>query len=112
MAKQLHRSRGPDWAGYKTTIVDAANRVAAQLNGCGIDEIRQLVDANEIVFGVWQDRLEPDGVGMMPIKGQQLLRVVVASGKSLRVNLTAIPCTCIEEAMALQQVVGEPDRRH
>ena len=112
MAKQRHQYPKSELAQHKAMMVALANKNLSRLNGCGIDEIRQLVDAHEVVFGVWQDLSEPDGIGSLIIKGQQILRVVAASNGSKNVSLTAIPCSCIEEAMAFHQVVGEPDRRH
>lgn len=65
-----------------------------------------------LVFGVFQDADEPDGVGMLLVKGHALLREIVASGKAWPVDMTGVPCACAEQAEALRLVAGESDRLH
>lgn len=104
--------RDREWSAYKGQIVEAANKVGAEMAGCGIQALRLLVAAHDIAFGVWQDRREPDGVGMLVLKGHQTLREVIADGESRAVTLTAIPCRDATEAAALREVIGEADARH
>ena len=104
--------RNGEWTAYRAQIVAAANRVGAQLSGCGIDAVRFLTATHDVVFAVWQDRREPDGVGTMLIKGQQAMREVIADGESRAVSLTAIPCRSSLEAQALRETIGETDARH
>ena len=108
MMQQLDR----EWDAYKATIVDAANRTGAEMTGCGIESLRLLVAAHDVAFGVWQDRHEPDGVGMMLLKGHQQMREVVAEGKDRAVSLTAIPCRSAEEAAALRRAIEENSVLH
>lgn len=74
--------------------------------------IRQQIEDNDLVFGVWQDSSEPDGVGWLPVKGAQKLREIMSGGESVLCSVTAIPCLCLEQAEALRLHAGEPDRRH
>lgn len=104
--------RDHEWAVYKGAIVEAANKIGAEMNGCGIEALRLLVAAHDVVFGVWQDRREPDGVGLLLIKGAQAMREVVAAGEARAVSLTAIPVHSIEEAEAMRRVIGEQDALH
>ena len=111
MAKPV-TAQDREWSAYKLQIVDAANRVGAHLSGCGTDAVRFLTATHDVVFAVWQDRREPDGVGTMLIKGRQAMREVIADGESRAVSLTAIPCRDSVEAQALREVIGEADARH
>ncbi len=66
--------------------------------------VQAIVDGASLVFGVFRDAAEPDGVGMLVVKGHALLREIVASGKALPVDMTAVPCSCAEQAEALRLV--------
>lgn len=111
MPKRLRRPTPEDRRSFKLQAVSVANEVRRHLTG-DFAEVQALVDHHTIVFAVWQDRSEPDSVGYLIVKGQQLLREIIASGKSLEVAWTAIPCFCAEQAHALLQVAGEADLRH
>ena len=54
-------------------MVDAANDHKAAIAGMTEDAAftyaKAVIDGNDIVFGVWQDPDNPDGVGMLVIKG-------------------------------------------
>ena len=69
--------------------------------------IRKILDDNDVVFGLWQDASEPDGVGMNVIKGKNLIREVVASRKAAKVRIAAVPCKSAEHALATEQVCGD-----
>jgi hypothetical protein len=49
----------------------------------------------------------PNGVGTYIIKGDRLLRGVIANNKGQSVRFAAIPCECLEQAIALKQGAGE-----
>jgi hypothetical protein len=108
----MRAQRDDEWDAYKAAIVEAANRTGAEMAGCGIEALRLLVAAHDVAFGVYQDRREPDGVGMLLIKGQQAMRDVIAEGTPAFVSLTAIPCTSAEEAEAMRRVIGEKQALH
>ncbi len=94
----------------KQIIVASANANRAKLT-TSIEPVRQILDASDVVFGVWNDAVEPDGVGMLLIKGHQKLREIMASGTQ-GCAISGIPCINIEQAEALRQVLGEQDQRH
>ena len=88
-----------------------ANVVAlANANRARITEdfatVRAIVNAAPLVFGVFQDADEPDGFGLLLVKGHALCREIVASGKSWPVDMNVVPCTCVEQAEALRGVAG------
>jgi hypothetical protein len=56
--------------------------------------IREILDSSDVVFGLWQDPEEPDGVGMYVIKGKNLMREIVASDQPAKVVMTAVCHTC------------------
>ena len=90
-------------------LVAKANANAERLKGCGIDLVRELVDGADVVIGVFQDQTQPYDVGTHVIKGHRLLKTVVAEHATKRARLECIPCRSLEEAVAFQHVVGEPD---
>jgi hypothetical protein len=96
----------------KAQIVAKANEVSELLVDGRFEPVRALVDANELVYAVWQDEEEPDGVGTMIVKGQRKLQEIITSRRAQRLKWTAISCTCAEQAEALKQVAGEPDPLH
>ena len=101
----------PEFAALKKQAVVVANEVGKTLTG-DFAEVEKLVEANAVVFAVWPDAEEPDGVGLMIVKGQQRLRSIIANGRRDTVKFTAIPCIEAEQAMALKRVAGERDGRH
>jgi hypothetical protein len=72
--------------------------------------VREILADNEVVFGIWQDFAEPNGVGMLVVKGIAHLRDSIAHGFPIKVKISAVPCVCHEQALALRQVHGDkPD---
>lgn len=63
--------------------------------------IEGIINDAELVFGVWPDKAEADGVGVSVIKGTGLL-ANIASGWNRRasVSIAAIPCSSYEQAAA------------
>ncbi len=74
--------------------------------------MRAVVDGSPLVFWVFQDRSQQDGVGWLRVKGHALLREIVANGKDCLVDMAAVLCTCAEQAEALRLVTGESDILH
>lgn len=98
----------------KRQMVDVANANSASMDAT-ISLVKEIIDANEIVFAVWKDRREADGVGMQVVKGQALLPLLLecmASGQPLTRTVSAIKCSSLEQVIALDQTLGEQDRRH
>jgi hypothetical protein len=89
-------------------LVEMASNNVALLDGT-VGQVRQVIDAHEIVFGVWRDVNEPYGVGVLVIKGGQRLLKASACGESITASVTAIPCECREQAIATKQILGERD---
>jgi hypothetical protein len=98
-------------AGWLEDLVSRANSV--QRSCAGLDEraafkvIKATVDDSDVVYGVFPDLAEPSGVGVVIIKGVNLLREVIASGKEISISTAAIPCIEREQALAAAQVWGD-----
>ena len=106
------RDAAGDWHhAFKARAVETANRLRSTIKGDFV-EVRRLVDGHDLVFGVWRDPEEPNGVGMLIVKGHQLMRETIAAGAPLAMTWTAIPCVEGAQAEALRMVAGESDRRH
>ena len=87
-------------------IVETADRVADTLTGDAV-QVRQLVRDHDVVIGIWPDPKEEGGVGTYIVKGQRALMECATSGKGVGLSWTAVPCTCAEQAVALQEGCGE-----
>jgi hypothetical protein len=98
----------------KQSATEMANANNEEMQGMSKREAMQLVKKiladNEIVFGVWQDLNEPDGVDMIVVKGTSKLREAIMHNIAISVKTSAIKCLCYEQALALQQKFGDrPD---
>ena len=83
--------------------------------------LKRDIDSAEIVYGVWQDRGEPHGVGICLVKGLRRYHAM-AHGAGLappgttlfrlvpqEVRTTAIRCSMYEEAVVMRQVYCPED---
>lgn len=73
--------------------------------------VLKMVAAADLVFGVWPDPSSPYSADWMIIKGANRVREIVAAGMTAESRITAIPCSCAEQAEALRQHIGA-DRTH
>jgi hypothetical protein len=67
------------------------------------------MEACDIVFGVWHDPDEPDGIGCLLLKGVAVLQEAIKSGALDVSHVAAIPCTNGDHAVALCLRLGEGD---
>ena len=77
--------------------------------------LKSLLDTNDVVVGVYQDG---DDVVLHMIKGRHALGAIFASGEAKNLSFSAIPCTCWQQAIAVELTLGDgacrtmqPDRR-
>lgn len=92
----------------RSKIVAMANEFRHRMDGT-TEPIKEAMAENDIVFGVWQDATEPDGVGIHVIKGHRRVVEIASGTAAAEVKVTAIPCECAEQAVAAQRILGEPD---
>jgi hypothetical protein len=64
----------------------------------------------DFVAGIFPDKSQPSGFEVHVIKGANVLREIVASGKAQPVRWDAIKASCIEEAIAMSQVFGDGNK--
>ncbi|GEM_PF-6584448 len=91
------------------TLVALANRNGKVLGG-SVEQIEDLIGAADVAIAVWQDFTRPNGVSLLVIKGQRVVREAVATNTAFEGKVTAIPCREEAQARALLQVCGERDR--
>jgi hypothetical protein len=95
----------------KAQMLERANAHTSAMQGMkeksAFAYVRSVIDANQIVFGVYQDASEPDGVGMHVIKGIREIQAVMASGRPEGYQTDAVPCTSLEQAIAAEQKLGD-----
>ena len=90
-------------------LVSMANALVGNLD---TDGVREIIDGSDVVFGVYQDVTEPEGVGITIIKGELALESIFLLGASLDTNVAAIPCREREEAWALRLTLGDGKTTH
>jgi hypothetical protein len=100
--------RCEDHAAFVRRLVDLANRNEETMDGT-MGPVRRIVAEGDVVFAVWQDPEEEYGVGSLVVKGAKLLKEIVASRTGQAMRIDAVKCTCTEQAIALQQVLGDRD---
>ena len=97
--------------GFLETFVDKMandrqNRMRGMSDEAAMQHVKNVVAANQIVIGVWQDATIPSGVGMHIIKGNRTLSAIIASGVPERTDF-AVPCPNYEQALAAEKVLGD-----
>jgi hypothetical protein len=100
---------------FKANSVEIANAHTVAMKDMNereaMDYVRGIVADNDIVVAVWQDIAEPNGVGLLVVRGANMIREIVASGVTATgVKVSAVPCCDYAEAVTLWQVLGDnPD---
>jgi hypothetical protein len=69
-------------------------------------ELMNVIASNDVVFAVWQDPTEEDGVSMRLVKGEMFL-ATLAKGKTVEVR-----CDRAEGAEAKRLVLGDAAKFH
>lgn len=67
-----------------------------------MEDIYEIVDSAEIVFGIWHDPTARYGVGYHVLKGVEHLQVMTATGKERSLTFNAVPCPDGDHASALE----------
>jgi hypothetical protein len=88
-------------------LVEVANALSKSGELETTADLERIIAANDVVFAVWQDLTQPEGVSFTPIKGQALFHGIVDAGKLATVTWTAIPYREATEAAAMQEVLGD-----
>jgi hypothetical protein len=85
-------------------LVDMANANEARVDGT-TEPVKRLIDGADVAIGIWQKR---DGdVGLLILKGERVLREVIASGKPMPSSvITAIKCNDQEQAEMAKHFFG------
>jgi hypothetical protein len=76
---------------------------------CGWDfkRMQEAIKESDVALAVWQDAIEPGGVGFLLVKGQRFLSAIVSGGATIASKTVGIPCIDAEQAHAVRQVAGE-----
>jgi hypothetical protein len=69
--------------------------------------VKKIFDEAEVVFGVWDDSTQPEGIGFRAIKGQNEFREVVATNRAQQMHIRVVPCIEEEQAIAAERVFGD-----
>jgi hypothetical protein len=90
---------------FKAEILGIANRNQARMGGT-LGQVKQIIDGAELVFAVYPDNDSLDGIGMLVLKGERLLKECFASGASVSVRVSAVSCVNVEQAVAADDLFG------
>jgi hypothetical protein len=90
---------------FKAEILGIANRNQARMGGTP-GQLKQIIDGAELVFAVYPDDDSSDGIGMLVLKGERLLKECFASGASVSVRVSAVSCVNLEQAVAADDLFG------
>lgn len=86
-------------------LVALANANRALMDG-SLAPVLQLMQSHDVAVCIWQDRSSQNGIGLRIVKGTDLVRRSF-TGDPTPYKLTAIPCDCLEQAMALSALHGD-----
>ncbi len=86
-------------------LVELANANASKLNG--FPAVRDCVDRADVAIAIWQDRSRPEGIGLLVVKGNDIVRTATAHHEAFVGNVTAIRCIDADQAHALREVIGD-----
>jgi hypothetical protein len=86
-------------------LVDMANANNERMDGT-TRPVLEIVAANDLVFGIWDDPKEQHGVGWLIVKGVNHLRTIIATGAEEPCKMTAIACVAYEQAAALREMLN------
>jgi hypothetical protein len=89
---------------HKERLVAMANANIAKIT-TEFSSVKCICDAADLVWGVWQDPEEENGIGVMVVKGAPILEFIENSGVAEELIEDAIPCICAEQAEALRLVL-------
>jgi hypothetical protein len=90
---------------FKKELCDLANAFHPATFG----DLRAEIEKCEIFAGVFPSHAEPGQVGIFFIKGYELLRDAADADETVQLRCGAVRCRCLDEAVAIQQVVEEAD---
>jgi hypothetical protein len=98
--------------------------VAAEANRIRSDSyaetVKSIIDSHDLVFGIWRDPSETDGVGMIMLKGRRRSRAVSAGVEAapagtvrfrdpeVSLRWSAILFDTRDDALAAHRTFGEP----
>ena len=68
--------------------------------------VTRIVNENDMVFGVWSDPDEPEGLGIQVIKGESLMPPLDGFELAEELSVAAIPCVGLEQAIAARDAWG------
>jgi hypothetical protein len=96
---------------FMLMLADISHANLENMEGLSEEEafiyVKNAIDSNVIAFGVFPDTSSPDGLGMKVIKGLRDFQVIISSGKSEVMSITAIPCECLEQAEFAAKLLGD-----
>jgi hypothetical protein len=89
-------------------LVNIAEINNAEMDGT-MEPIKRIVADAEVVFAIWPDLEQREGIGLLIVKGEKLLEKVSVSGRAQTIKIEAINCVSVEQAVALKQMLGDRD---
>ena len=89
---------------------DFVEKLAEMANAAPVSDAESLKEhlaKHDIVFGVWQDLKQPNGVDYLVVKGENWFREISASGEAANTKISAVSCREFAEAEAMRRTFGD-----
>jgi len=94
-----------------SAVIRAATRNQQFMDGT-TRPVRGILDACDIVFAIWPDATKETGVGLLVVKGINLVKNVAASERAQLVRWSAVWVDSFEMAAATCEVLGDQATLH
>ena len=72
--------------------------------------LRDIIEKNDVVIGVFVDTSDSEGIGVCVIKGTREMQVVAMRGRPERLRIDAVPCDSLEQAVVAARLTGDRPR--
>jgi hypothetical protein len=100
-----------DMLDFKLRLAGMAKAMHSEMDALDPQErmkvVKNILETNDITYGVWIDKEQPGGIDFHVIKGANLLREIIASGNATSAKTGVVPCCGPEQAMAAELVFGD-----
>jgi hypothetical protein len=90
-----------------TDAADARERMRGLDEKAAFNFVKQIFDEADVVFGVWDDSTQLEGIGVRTLKGQNQLRDVMALDQARPLHIGVLPCIEEGQAIAAEHVFGD-----
>ncbi len=91
---------------FRAQLVQLYNQSIELLDGT-LEPVMGLIEAGDVVVAVWADTTAPLGIDLLSLKGNRLLREMMAGEHPGRkqLRITVVPCRSYDHAVAAKETL-------